>query len=331
MNKQVRAFDLFCGGGGSSWGAQRAGVRIVGGLDLDLTAASTFKDNFPTAKFYQHRAEDVDPWKVAKAVGRVDLLLASPECTNHTCAKGKGERSEDSRMTAFEVLRFADALQPRWIVIENVIHMQSWARYPEFLAKLRRRGYKVREYKLNAADFSVPQSRRRLFIVCDKVERPPEQLKPIKTKHPRAESFVSLNGVFPFNPLKTPKRAEGTLQRAARAVSALGKGQPYLLVYYGSDAAGGWQRLSAPLRTVTTIDRFAVVKWDGDQELMRMLQVPELRTAMGFGRDFKLVRGTRRDKIRLLGNAVCPPVMAEIVRQTCGITGLAGPAKRRGD
>jgi DNA (cytosine-5)-methyltransferase 1 len=46
---------------------------------------------------------------------------------------------------------------------------------------------------------------------------------------------------------------------------------------------------------------------------MRMLQVPELKEAMGFPVDFRLSRGTRRDRIKLLGNAVCPPVMKSIV------------------
>ena len=52
---------------------------------------------------------------------------------------------------------------------------------------------------------------------------------------------------------------------------------------------------------------------------MRMLQVEELMKAMGFNhsvddRRYQLQHGTRRDKVRLLGNAVCPPVMAHIVR-----------------
>jgi len=45
-----------------------------------------------------------------------------------------------------------------------------------------------------------------------------------------------------------------------------------------------------------------------------MLQVPELKRAMGFPREFKLLHGARRDRIHLLGNAVCPPVMKAVVR-----------------
>jgi hypothetical protein len=51
-----------------------------------------------------------------------------------------------------------------------------------------------------------------------------------------------------------------------------------------------------------------------------MLQVPELKRAMGFSNDYKLLRGTRRDRIKLLGNGVCPPVMQKIVADLTGIT-----------
>ena len=84
-------------------------------------------------------------------------------------------------------------------------------------------------------------------------------------------------------------------------------------------AAGGWQRLDRPLRTIATIDRFALVEpgfGRGCKPQMRMLQVSELRRAMGFKTGLiAMNHGTRRDKIRLLGNGVCPPVMQAIVER----------------
>lgn len=97
-------------------------------------------------------------------------------------------------------------------------------------------------------------------------------------------------------------------------MESIGSNTPFLLVYYGSDAAGGWQRLDVPLRTVTTLDRFALVKPHKGGHEMRMLQVPELKRAMGFPSSYRLEYGTRRDKIRLLGNAVSPPVMAAVIK-----------------
>jgi DNA (cytosine-5)-methyltransferase 1 len=129
-----------------------------------------------------------------------------------------------------------------------------------------------------------------------------------------AATIVHKGDGFRFSPLRKKNRAKATLRRAERAIAAVGKGKPFLMVYYGSDGAGGWQRLDVPLRTLTTLDRFAYVKAGGKGQLMRMLQVPELKAAMGFPASYSLGYGTRRDRIKLLGNAVCPPVMAAVLR-----------------
>ncbi len=271
--RRLTAIDLFCGAGGSSWGAKLGGVEVVAGFDASESAGYAFIENFPHAKFFLGRIELTDPRAVKRAVGPVDLLLASPECTNHSLAKGASRKSEKSRETALQVLRFADTLAPRWIVVENVGGMRNWARYRGLLGSLQDLGYNVSEQLLNAADFGVPQRRRRLFLICDKQSAP-----------------------------------------AAVQPAELGENRSFLLVYYGSDYAGGWQRLSTSLRTITTLDRFALVKPRKKGHVMRMLQVPELKAAMGMPAIFSLGSGTRRDQIFRIGNAVCPPVMRAVVR-----------------
>lgn len=313
--KKIRAIDLFCGAGGSSWGAKQAGAEIVAGFDLWDLAGKNHHVNFPGAKFYHGRLEDLSVEAVAKEVGPVDLILASPECTNHSPAKGNRPRCEQSKDTAFQVARFAAALSPRWIVVENVVSMRKWRRYAEFKSALEKLGYNLREQILNSADFGVPQSRRRLFIFAD-LQRTPPRLKAPGMAPKKIGNIVDLNGSYPWTPLRRPNRAKSTLARAERGFSAVGNAKPFLLVYYGSDGAGGWQRLNRPLRTITTVDRFAVVKPDRKRgHVMRMLQVPELQAAMGMPPEMKLESGTRRDRIKMIGNAVCPPVMRAVVKR----------------
>ena len=279
----VRTFDLFCGAGGSSWGAALAGAEIVGGVDQDNLAASVFHENFPEATWVgTDRVETVDTAWLQNAVGPVDLLLASPDCTSHTHARGALAPNDASRDTALQVLRYAQALDPRWIVIENVVNMRRWERYDGLRAGLKDMGYESTEQVLNAKDFGVPQSRRRLFLMCRKGAAP--DLMPSPAVRRRfARSVIELRG-YPVTPLETERRASATIARADRAVAEMGVGKPFLVVYYGNDRAGGWQRLDAPLRTVTTVDRFALVKWRRGERVMRMLQVPELTRAMGFDR-----------------------------------------------
>nr|WP_272214086.1 DNA cytosine methyltransferase [Marinicella sp. W31]MDC2876086.1 DNA cytosine methyltransferase [Marinicella sp. W31] len=162
----MRVLDMFCGGGGSSFGARSAGAEIVCGIDMWDVATSTYKNNFPNAVVKTGRLETFSPSKLRDEIGDIDLLLASPECTNHTCAKGSAPRSEESRATAMQTIRFAKAFKPKWVVMENVVHMRPWSRYDEMKSELAALGYTISEMVLDASDFGVAQSRRRLFLVC---------------------------------------------------------------------------------------------------------------------------------------------------------------------
>ncbi len=314
MRGTLRALDLFAGVGGSTCGTRLAGVEVVAAIDCDGDARKAYKDNHPAVQFFQRKCENLSPGEIQRRCGKIDLIIASPECTSHTCAKGNARRSEKSRETAFQVCRFAARLKPRWIVVENVMHMRSWRKYPAWIKQLEGLGYRVRQQVLNAAEFGVPQSRRRLFVLCDSLMRPPKIKARRVLQRKSAATIIALNSAFPFSPLRKKKRARPTLARAKRAMAVLGFKRPFIIVYYGTDGAGGWQPLNAPLRTITTVDRFAFVRPASKGHEMRMLQVPELQRAMGFPSNYKLRRGTRRTRIKLLGNAVCPPVMRAVIR-----------------
>lgn len=191
--------------------------------------------------------------------------------------------------------------------------MKRWSRYAEFKKALAKLGYQLCEQTLNAAAFGVAQSRRRLFLVADRNQKP-EKVKPRKRAVRNASKIVNLNGRYNWTPVRKPKRAKATLERFERGIAVVGKNKPFLLVYYSTDHAGGWQPMNRPLRTLTTVDRFAVVKPDPEHgHVMRMLQVRELQAAMGMPPKMKFEAGTRRDRIKMIGNAVCPPVMKQVV------------------
>jgi len=321
MQQEIRACDLFCGVGGSSRGAVMAGAATVAGVDMWGAATEAYASNFPDAITYRMDARSLKPKRLLDDVGNIDLLLASPECTGHSIAKGTKPGCEKSRGTAFEVVRFAKVLKPRWIVVENVIQMQRWARFDEWKSKLQALGYYINLGVLDAQYFSTATSRRRLFVVCDRLRMPslPSQRhKTSKTVEHILGRGEPANSPWPLSDLRTQNRAIATIERAERAIESLGDKTPFVLVYYGSDGSGGFQPVDRPLRTVTTLDRFAYVRPTHLGHEMRMLQPTELAAAMGFPSTHRLPNTTRRVKIKLIGNAVCPRVMAAVVKTlTC--------------
>lgn len=309
--------DLFCGGGLGGRGAVAAGAKPILAVDAWNIATDTYKSNFPEAEVICSPIEALDPWAMAKK-HHPDVLLTSPECTSHSIARGAKPGCERSKETAIGIIPWIEAMEPRWLIVENVNRMKKWGRHNELVSSIESYGYTVNDLFLNAADFGAPQSRRRMFLVCDRKGSVITQ-EGLISLHKRASktarSIIDWSGKYQSRPLYTSNRAKATIERAERAISEIGRKKDFIIVYYGSDYAGGWQSLDSPLRTVTTLDRSGLVTWRGDTPYLRMLQPPELLKAMGAGSNHKLPHGSRRDKVKLCGNGVCSPVMEMIFKK----------------
>ena len=91
----------------SSWGAARAGTEIAGGVDRDRIATAVFRDNFPDAAWvHEGPTEGAGADLLRRALGDVDLLMASPECMSHTHARGVRPPDDASRLDRLAVHRF---------------------------------------------------------------------------------------------------------------------------------------------------------------------------------------------------------------------------------
>ncbi|PPD40106.1 MAG: DNA (cytosine-5-)-methyltransferase [Methylobacter sp.] len=309
--------DLFCGGGFGARGAVYGGGRPLLAVDAWNLATETYKANFPEATVIQERIENIDPFQFKNRFFP-DVLLTSPECTSHSIARGAKPGNEKSRETAISIFPWIDAFNPRWVIVENVSRIKQWERHNELISTLENYGYMVNQLLLNSADFGTPQSRKRLFLICDRqgeIITKETLLKLYQKPQKNAKSIIDWSDQYKSSPLYKPGRAKSTIERAERAIESLGKNVPFLIVYYGSDYAGGWQTLDAPLRTITTIDRFGLVTWENEEAMLRMLQPPELLNAMGAGKRHQLPAGNRRDKVKLCGNGVCSPVMEAVFKE----------------
>ncbi len=206
-NKTIFAADLFCGAGGTSSGLRDACNDL--GLNLHLTAINhwdvaiaTHSANHPDAEHLCESLDGVDPRKVIRG-GKLRLLVASPECIHHSRARGGKPMSDQSRASAWHVLRWCEALQVQDVLVENVIEFREWGplganglplkrrkgeTYQAFLNALRSLGYTVEDRVLCAADYGDPTSRKRLFIRARKGNR--KITWPEPTHSPRGEATL---------------------------------------------------------------------------------------------------------------------------------------------
>lgn len=180
--KKIYCADLFCGGGGTSTGMIAAFEKR--GVDYELVGVNHWDKAIETnrlnhrGRYRRDGVERVSPRELVPG-GRLHILWASPECTNHSRAKGGRPKDEQSRATAWDVLKWPQELFIDRIYIENVEEFLEWGPcdetghpiakkkgeiFRQYIRTLKAFGYRVDYQVMNAADFGAPTCRRRLII-----------------------------------------------------------------------------------------------------------------------------------------------------------------------
>jgi len=173
----VTLTDQFCGAGGSSIGATLAGAEVKLAMNHWKLAIQTHNTNFPNVDHDCTDISAVDPRRYPST----DILITSPECTNHSLAKGKPRRyyasdlfgnilidpsEERSRATMWDVPRFAEYHDYNVIVVENVVDAAKWRMWDAWLSAMHALGYDHEVVYFNSMfAFPTPQSRDRLYTI----------------------------------------------------------------------------------------------------------------------------------------------------------------------
>lgn len=177
-NSFLTATDQFCGAGGSSSGATAAGLEVKLAMNHWDLAIRTHNTNFPSA---DHDCADISA-SSPRRYRSTDFLITSPECTNHSLAKGKSRRDqtqldlfgkitidpaeERSRATMWDVPRFAEYHQYRIIIVENVVDARQWIMWDAWLHAMDSLGYNYQVVYFNSMfAHPTPQSRDRMYVV----------------------------------------------------------------------------------------------------------------------------------------------------------------------
>lgn len=182
MHDRSTVVDLFCGAGGLSHGFMQAGYDVLFGSDIDPTFGRTFMASHPHAKFVAKPIEALTLDEVLYATqlqaGELDVLVGGPPCQGYSVYNhGRGE--QDPRAGLFrEYLRLVRGLRPKWLVMENVTGLTSISGgrlIESIVAEIRASGYRDVAFKvLKAEEFGVPQERRRIVFIANRLGIPVE-------------------------------------------------------------------------------------------------------------------------------------------------------------
>lgn len=168
----LTALDLFCGAGGLSLGLGAAGFRVVGAFDAWEPAVRSYRANFGHPCFLEDVAR-LDEGRLAELglPREVDVVAGGPPCQGFSAQRiGPDEDARNDLVMAFG--RVVAAARAKAFIMENVrglVGARGRATLARFLSEMRERGYEAEWRVLDAADFGVPQSRKRVFVLGRKV------------------------------------------------------------------------------------------------------------------------------------------------------------------
>jgi DNA (cytosine-5)-methyltransferase 1 len=238
--------DNFAGGGGASTGIEMAtGLSVDIAINHDPAAIAMHKANHPDTEHYCESVWDVDPVSAVKG-RRVGLAWFSPDCKHFSKAKGGKPVDRNIRGLAWIAVKWAIAVKPRVIMLENVEEFKTWGPlmengYPDpekqgktfhsFVKALEALGYKVEFKELRACDFGAPTIRKRFFMIarCDgrKIEWPkPTHGDPysLEVQAGRLKPWRAASEIIDWN-IGTPSiferkkpLSENTMRRIARGI-----------------------------------------------------------------------------------------------------------------
>jgi len=178
-DRVLHAVDLFSGCGGLSLGLKQAGFSVVAAVEIDRKAQETYRLNHPAVRLYGQDIREIDPAAVLREAGlepgEIDLLAGCPPCQGFSRLRTRNKRTsvrDDRNSLVGDFLRFVIAMKPKTVMLENVPALAKHSRFLSMRRDLHKLGYKTIVQVLDAADYSVPQRRKRLILLASNMHTP---------------------------------------------------------------------------------------------------------------------------------------------------------------
>jgi len=330
----IRFLDLFAGAGGLSIGLAAAGFEPAGAIEISEDAANTY-EAWHDIEVDRRRLEDLSDSELLQWRDSVQLVAGGPPCQPWSTG-GLRLAEEDGRDGFPAMLRALRIVRPEAFLIENVGGIERGRTRSSFMTlinSLKELGYNIVSKTLNAADFGVPQHRRRMFIVGT---RSADFVFPVPSHGPDADHpWVPAGQVVRAEPLGDPNPSIVTYAKRPHL-----RPSPYDGLLF--NGGGRPINLDQPARTILAsaggnktqfvdtqvmVPEYHGLLWDaiagkpranylravrsGEVPGARRITVEESARLQSFPKEM-VFHGTRSAQYTLVGNAV-PPLLAMAV------------------
>lgn len=197
---KYKAVDFFCGGGGMSYGMQKAGVNVLAGIDYEPTCKKTYETNIKGAEFILANVFDLTEQDLEKRLGLKKnddelILIGCSPCQFWSIINTDKSKSEKSKNLLVEFRRFVEYFKPGFVVVENVpgvLRKKEESGLASFIDWLKEKKYKVHFDVHNVSEYGVAQNRKRFTLIANRVSD--KEIIPIK-KHGDKPTVKDVIGV----------------------------------------------------------------------------------------------------------------------------------------
>jgi DNA (cytosine-5)-methyltransferase 1 len=167
------AIDLFSGCGGLTLGLEQAGFRVIGAVECDSLAAETYAANHKNINLWQRDIRNLGVTEMMRRLGlkrgQLDLLAGCPPCQGFstiTTLNGRVTRRDKRNDLVLEFVRFVRGMLPKAVMMENVPGLAKNRRIKKIVKSLEALGYRCSRGVLDAANYGVPQRRKRFILIA---------------------------------------------------------------------------------------------------------------------------------------------------------------------
>ena len=342
IKTKLKAVDFFCSGGGMTCGFRKAGIKVLGGIDIDSECEKTYTQNNPQSKFIHCDIKELtfkklkSELQIKKNDNNLIFIGCSP-CQYWSNIKTIKAKSEESKNLLIDFQKFVKHFKPGHIVVENVpgiLNRIEESPLKAFLEFLICENYAYKYEVINASYYGVPQTRKRFLLIASRVTKNIKFPSADKDKIPTVRSFIGNLITFPSIPaghkdesdflhttagisLNNRKRLQLTTHNGGTRL-AWSNNNLQIPAYRGKDNSFqdiyGRMYWDKPGPTITTKflsitnGRFAHPEQD------RGISLREGATLQTFDLDYKFYGNSLATTARLIGNAV-PPELSKRIAQ----------------